>query len=126
MVERLFTMTGSLIYQFLLLLLTALTVTLAAINALLRELQNLLEGQTTRSRIHYEVHHEVHQHLHLEQPTAYQQTVENVSRHIPLPLRQVSHLPLPQVNQVPLRATIPVTPVVTQSALAAYDSHRAA
>lgn len=110
MIAKLLLATGALIYQILLVLLSSATLMLSLVNTLLRQLQQSVESEP-------QIHYEIHQHLHLESPSAYLQTVDNVSRHM--------RLPLPAVQHVPGTVKAPVT-VAVQPVLAAYEAHRAA
>src|SRR5947208_2143564 len=105
MAERLLTVTAYLIYQFLMLILTSLSLLVSALNLWLKQMQRSLE-QTSEPR--QLIHYEVHQHVHLEQPTAYLQTVDNVSRHLPVPLQQVRHLPSPAQTPLPVKTVGPM------------------
>lgn len=112
--ERLLKMTGYLVCQFLMLLLTPLVLLLTSINALLRELLQEVEKASNKP-VH--IHYELHQHVHLESTATYTQTVDNVSKHMPLPLKVVEHpvQPRMQTSQplpLPLRAATVVQPVV--------------
>ncbi|HEY9842905.1 MAG TPA: hypothetical protein V6D23_20735 [Candidatus Obscuribacterales bacterium] len=91
MAERLLAVTGYLVCQFLLLLLTPVTLVLTLVNRRLRQVQQALE-QSAPEPMH--IHYEVHQHLHLERPSTYQQVLDQVSR----------QLPLTQVHPVPVRS----------------------
>ena len=91
MAERLLAVTGYLVCQFLLLLLTPVTLALTLVNRRLRQVQQALE-QSAPEPVH--IHYEVHQHLHLERPSTYQQVLDQVSR----------QLPLTQVQPVPVRS----------------------
>lgn len=115
MAERLLHLTAYVLCQFLLVLLMPMAMVLSAISCLFRQLQRDLEqavdppllGKPTQSKpVH--IHYELHQHVHVAKPSAYEQTLDQVSRHLPRSLQQIRTLP---VIPEPLRQTAPVTVV---------------
>ena len=101
MAERLLHVTAYVLCQFLLVLLMPVAMLLSVISGLFRQLQRDLEqaveapvlGVPTQSKpVH--VHYELHQHVHVERPSAYEQTLDQVSRHLPRSLQQIRTLPV--------------------------------
>lgn len=97
MAERVIRVSGYVICQLLLALLIPFAMVISLFNRLLLKLQQELQ-RAAEQPVH--IHYEVHQHVHIEAPTAYQRTLDDVSRHLPVPLRRVEALPRASVQYI--------------------------
>jgi hypothetical protein len=97
MAARTMHLTGYLVCQFLLVLLIPVAMLISLVNTLLLQLQRQLQ-RLAEQPVH--IHYEVHQHVHLNRPTAYQEALDQVSQHLPVPLQRVRSLPAQQTIQI--------------------------
>lgn len=95
MAKRVIRVSGYVFCQLLLALLIPFAMVISLFNQLLLKLQKELQ-RAAEQPVH--IHYEVHQHVHLDKPTAYQLTLDDVSRHLPVPLKRVEALPRPKLD----------------------------
>ncbi len=112
MAERLLQITGYVICQLLLALLIPFAMLMSLLNRLLLEMQSQLQ-RASEQPVH--IHYEVHQHVHIEAPTAYQRTLDDVSRHLPVPLKRVESIPKALTHQSQDAQILPIRQVVDLS-----------
>lgn len=89
--EHLLRWTGYILAQFLLLVLSPVIFLLSACLALLKSLASSMR-QAPKAPVH--IHYELHQHIHMPQSNLYQQTLEQVSQHMPVGLQTLKCLPI--------------------------------